>query len=92
MAKRDYYEVLGLQKGASQDEIKRAYRNLAKKYHPDINKDAGAEEKFKEINYQMNKRRLVMINLVMMIQLKALAALVALAALAVLVALVASRI
>ena len=50
MAKRDYYEVLGLQKGASQDEIKRAYRNLAKKYHPDINKEAGAEEKFKEIN------------------------------------------
>lgn len=50
MAKRDYYEVLGLQKGASQDEIKRAYRQLAKKYHPDINKEPGAEEKFKEIN------------------------------------------
>lgn len=50
MAKRDYYEVLGLQKGASQDEIKRAYRTLAKKYHPDINKEPGAEEKFKEIN------------------------------------------
>lgn len=50
MAKRDYYEVLGLQKGASADEIKRAYRQLAKKYHPDINKEAGAEEKFKEIN------------------------------------------
>ena len=50
MAKRDYYEVLGLQKGATADEIKRAYRKLAKQYHPDVNKDPGAEEKFKEIN------------------------------------------
>lgn len=50
MAKRDYYEVLGLQKGASQEEIRKAYRQLAKKYHPDINKEPGAEEKFKEIN------------------------------------------
>ena len=50
MAKRDYYEVLGLTKGASQDEIKKSYRSLAKKYHPDINKEPGAEEKFKEIN------------------------------------------
>lgn len=50
MAKRDYYEVLGLQKGASAEEIKKAYRQLAKKYHPDINKEPGAEEKFKEIN------------------------------------------
>lgn len=50
MAKRDYYEVLGLTKGASEDEIKKAYRQLAKKYHPDINKEPGAEEKFKEIN------------------------------------------
>ena len=50
MAKRDYYEVLGLQKGASQEEIKKAYRSLAKKYHPDVNKEPGAEEKFKEIN------------------------------------------
>ena len=50
MAKRDYYEVLGLAKGATQDEIKKAYRKLAKKYHPDVNKDPGAEEKFKEIN------------------------------------------
>ena len=49
-SKRDYYEVLGLQKGASADEIKKAYRSLAKKYHPDINKEPGAEEKFKEIN------------------------------------------
>lgn len=48
--KRDYYEVLGLSKGASDDEIKRAYRKLAKKYHPDVNKEPGAEEKFKEIS------------------------------------------
>lgn len=50
MAKRDYYEVLGIQKGASDDEIKKAYRKMAKKYHPDINKEKDAEEKFKEVN------------------------------------------
>lgn len=50
MSKRDYYEVLGLSKGASDDEIKKAYRKMAKKYHPDVNKEAGAEEKFKEVN------------------------------------------
>ncbi|WP_291291603.1 molecular chaperone DnaJ [Enterococcus sp.] len=48
--KRDYYEVLGLQKGASDDEIKKAYRKLSKKYHPDINKEPDAEAKFKEIS------------------------------------------
>lgn len=49
MNKKDYYEVLGLQKGASDEDIKRAFRKLAKQYHPDVNKDPGAEEKFKEI-------------------------------------------
>lgn len=49
--KRDYYEVLGVQKGASEDEIKKAYRTLAKKYHPDMNPgDKEAEIKFKEVN------------------------------------------
>jgi len=50
MAKRDYYEVLGLKKGASDADIKKAFRKQAKKYHPDVNKEKGAEEKFKEIN------------------------------------------
>ena len=51
-AKRDYYETLGVDKGASKEEIKRAYRRLAKKYHPDLNKDnpKEAEEKFKEVS------------------------------------------
>ena len=48
-SKRDYYEVLELQKGATQDQIKSNYRRLAKKYHPDLNKEPGAEEKFKEV-------------------------------------------
>ena len=47
---KDYYKVLGLERNATQDEIKKAYRKLARTYHPDINQDAGAEAKFKEIN------------------------------------------
>lgn len=48
--KKDFYELLGLEKGTSEQDIKRAYRKLAAKYHPDVNKDADAESKFKEIS------------------------------------------
>jgi len=47
---RDYYEVLGVSRSADQEEIKRSYRRLARKYHPDVNKESGAEELFKEVN------------------------------------------
>ena len=46
----DYYKILGVGKGASEEEIKKNYKQLAKKYHPDLNKEAGAEAKFKEIS------------------------------------------
>ena len=50
MSNRDYYEVLGIGRNASDDEIKAAFRKLARQYHPDVNKEHDAEEKFKELN------------------------------------------
>src|SRR3989338_2949114 len=47
---RDYYEILGVSKNASSEQLKKAYRNLARKHHPDVDKSQGAEQKFKEIN------------------------------------------
>ena len=46
---KDYYEVMGVPRGATQDEIKRAYRKLARKFHPDVSKEKDAEERFKEL-------------------------------------------
>lgn len=62
--KKDYYEILGVSRNCTKDEIKRAYRNLALKYHPDRNNDKESEEKFKEIAeayavlYDEEKRKL----------------------------------
>src|SRR5947208_2546012 len=50
VAFRDYYEVLGVPRDASEDDIRSAYRKLARQYHPDVNKDPGAEERFKEVS------------------------------------------
>jgi curved DNA-binding protein len=49
-ATRDFYEVLGVERGASGDDIRRVYRKLARRYHPDVNKEPGAEERFKEVS------------------------------------------
>ena len=49
-ATRDFYDVLGVKRDASADDIRRAYRKLARKYHPDVNKESGAEERFKEVS------------------------------------------
>ena len=73
MAKKDYYDILGVNKSASKDEIKKAYRTTAFKYHPDKNPgDKAAEEKFKEASeaivfYLMIRKNLTMINLDMLL-------------------------
>ncbi len=46
---KDYYSIMGVERDASQDEIKRAYRKLARKYHPDVSKEKDAETRFKEV-------------------------------------------
>src|SRR6202171_2884109 len=50
MKYKDYYAILGVERGAGDDEIKKAYRKLARKYHPDVSKEPNAEERFKEVS------------------------------------------
>src|SRR3954467_12228840 len=50
MKYKDYYKTLGLERGASEDDIKKAFRKLARKYHPDVSKEANAKEKFQEVS------------------------------------------
>src|SRR5215469_9964837 len=52
--RRDFYQILGVPRTATQDEIQRAYRKLAREHHPDVNKDPGAEDRFKEISEAYN--------------------------------------
>ncbi|MEF9996121.1 MAG: DnaJ domain-containing protein, partial [Burkholderiaceae bacterium] len=50
MKYKDYYAILGVERGATEDDVKKAYRKLARKYHPDVSKEKDAEAKFKDVN------------------------------------------